>query len=275
MAPNYLDKADNSTTVNRVDHIAHNASFAVLLPGGELFKKRQDSYWSRTAAVGIQPKCILQPKSAQEVSDALMTLDQQAEQFAVRSGGHMPGGGSSNIAGGVTIDLGNMAWTRFDAATETVDIGPGARWLSVYTELQRYGRVVAGGRDGNVGVAGLLLGGGISYFTARRGFGCDNVIAYEVVLANGRIVTADAENHTDLFRALKGGCSNLGIVTNFKMRTFRCGEAWGGITFYPKEAAPEAITALVDFTDNVESDPESNLLCFFAYAGEWSKNNVL
>lgn len=273
MAPSY--EAVSPTSPTSVNKIAHNASFAVLSPQDSLFEARQDSYWSRTAAVNIQPKCILQPTSAQQVSEALKRLNQQSEYFAVRSGGHMPGAGSNNIVGGVTIDLGRMDWTRFDAASETVDIGPGARWLSVYTELQRHGRVVAGGRDGNVGVAGLLLGGGISYFTARHGFGCDNVIAYEVVLADGRIVTADAENHVDLFRALKGGCGNFGIVTNFRMRTFRSGKAWGGITFYPKEAAPEAVTALVEFTDKVESDPDSNLLCFFAYAGEWSKGDTM
>ncbi|KAI1163871.1 hypothetical protein F5B18DRAFT_671695 [Nemania serpens] len=240
--------------------------FATLYPQDALFQSRQDSYWSRSAAANTNPKYILQPKSGQEVSEALKSLNQRGDQFAVRSGGHMPWEGSNNIAGGVTVDLGRMDWTRFDAASETVDIGPGARWLSVYTELHRHGRVVAGGRDGNVGVAGLLLGGGISYFTGRHGFGCDNVIAYEVVLADGRIITADAEKHADLFRALKGGCCNFGIVTNFRMRTFSCDKAWGGITFYSKELVPRAITALVDITDRVESDPDSNLLCFFTYA---------
>jgi FAD/FMN-containing dehydrogenase len=275
MALSYHNEADKSTAATFVDQFAKDTSLAVLSPKDGLFQARQDSYWSRTAAINVEPKCIVQPKSAQQVSEALKALNQRAEQFAVRSGGHMPGAGSNNIAGGVTIDLGQMDWTRFDAASETVDIGPGSRWLSVYTELQRHGRVVAGGRDGNVGVAGLLLGGGISYFTARHGFGCDNVIAYEVVLADGRIVTADAENHVDFFRALKGGCCNFGIVTNFRMRTFRCGKAWGGITFYPKEAAPQAITALVHFTDRIESDPDSNLLCFFAYAGKSSAVVVL
>lgn len=268
MAPHYQDEVEKSAATTFADEFAKDASFTVLSPKDDLFKASQDSYWSRTAAVNVEPKCIVQPKSAQQVAEVLRSLNRRAEKFAVRSGGHMPGAGSNNISGGVTIDLSHMAWTRFDAASETVDIGPGARWLSVYTELQRHGRVVAGGRDGNVGVAGLLLGGGISYFTARHGFGCDNVVAYEVVLADGRIVTADANNHIDLFRALKGGCGNLGIVTNFRMKTFRGGDAWGGITFYPKEAAPQAITALVNFTKNVESDLDSNLLCFFAYAGK-------
>ncbi|KAK3334283.1 hypothetical protein B0H65DRAFT_446958 [Neurospora tetraspora] len=114
------------------------------------------------------------------------------------------GWGSNNIDGGVVIDLGLINNIAYDAATETVDLGPGARWREVYSELQKYGRAVAGGRDGDVGVGGLLLGGGNTYFTARKGFACDNVISYEVILADGRITTADKYKHADLFRVLKG-----------------------------------------------------------------------
>ncbi|KAH6842949.1 hypothetical protein B0I37DRAFT_393320 [Chaetomium sp. MPI-CAGE-AT-0009] len=254
-------------------YVDRNVTTEVLAPPDAEFRARQDSYWSRSAAVGIEPACILRPRSAQEVSEAVRALRSAPEpvKFAVRSGGHMPWPGSNNIAGGVTLDLGRMAWTRYDATSETIDIGPGARWLQVYAEVHRYGRAVAGGRDGNVGVAGLLLGGGISYFTARRGFGCDNLVACEVVLGDGRIVTADAGHHSDLFRALKGGLANFGIVTNFRMKTFPCGNVWGGITFHPRWLVPEAVDALVDFTDNVDSDPDSNLLCFFSYDGSWSE----
>lgn len=251
------------------DH-ATQPSFDVLLPQDADFEARQGSYWSLSTVTGIAPRAIFRPRSAGEVSEALGLLRSTGGRFAVRSGGHMPWAGSNNIAGGVTLDLGEMAWARFDPATETVDIGPGARWLQVYSALQTRhdGRLVAGGRDGNVGVAGFLLGGGISYYTARRGFGCDNVVSYEVVLADGRVVTADAEQNADLFRALKGGCTNFGIVTNFKMKTFCGGKTWGGITFYPKSVTPQAIRALVRFTDNVQDDPDSSLLCFFTYAGK-------
>lgn len=121
---------------------------------------------------------------------------------------------------GVTIDLGLLDWTRYDPTTETVEIGPGARWKQVYGALREHGRVVAGGRDGNVGVAGLLLGGGKTFFAAQRGFACDDVVSFEVVVAGGdadreegcSIVTASAEEHPDLFRALKGGSITLGSL---------------------------------------------------------------
>ncbi|KAK4113194.1 FAD-binding domain-containing protein [Canariomyces notabilis] len=246
----------------------------VLLPGDAEYVARQDSYWSNSVK-GLQPAAIVQPRSAQEVSATLRALVATKTKFAIRSGGHTQFAGANNIgADGVTIDLGKLNWTRFHAdpgAEKAVDIGPGARWRDVYTALQgleggRY--VVAGGRDGNVGVAGLLLGGGKTYFTAKRGFACDDVVAYEVVLADGRIVTAEAGTETeDLFRALKGGSNNFGIVTNFRMKAFELGDIWGGLTFYPKTAMDGATRALVAFTDRVQEDVESNLLCFYTYMG--------
>ncbi|KAK8024445.1 hypothetical protein PG993_012511, partial [Apiospora rasikravindrae] len=85
--------------------------------------------------------------------------------------------------------------------------------------LETHGVTVAGGRDADVGVGGFLLGGGISYFSGEMGLGCDTVVNYEVVLTNGTIVNANASDNSDLWRALKGGGSNFGIVTRYDMQT--------------------------------------------------------
>ena len=242
----------------------------VLLPADAEYTARQDSYWSNSAK--IKPACIVRPQSAQEVSNTVQTLVAAREKFAIRSGGNTQWAGSNNIEGGVTIDLGLLEWTKFDESSETVDIGPGGRWRHVFAELHQHGRAVAGGRDGSVGVAGFLLGGGKTFFTARRGFGCDDVIAYEIVLADGRLVTADAKNHDDLFQALKGGSNNFGIVTNFKMKAIRSDAVWGGLTFFPKQVIPDAIQALWEFTDDVSKNLDSNLLCFFTYLGMYDSH---
>lgn len=241
----------------------------VLVSTDANYAARQDSYWSNSAK--IRPACIVQPKSADEVSIILKTLVAAGEKFAVRSGGHTQYPGSSNIEAGVTIDLGLLNSTIVSETDETVDIGPGGRWGQVYAELQKHRRIVAGGREGNVGVGGLLLGGGYTFITARWGFACDNVVAYEVVLADGSVITANADNHTDLFRSLKGGSNNFGIVTNFKMNTVKCEKVWGGGAFFHKEVAPDVIQALVEFTDNIPEDEDSNLLCFFTYMGRCDK----
>ncbi len=235
----------------------------VLVPGEAEYDARQDSYWSNSAK--ISPAAIVRPRSAGEVAAALKALVGAKQRFAVRSGGHTNWAGSNNIEGGVTIDLSLLNAVVYDAAHETADIGPGCRWREVYAELHKHGRVVAGGREGNVGVAGLILGGGNTFFTARRGFACDNVVAYEVVLADGRIVVADKDNHADLFRALKGGSNNFGIVTKFTMTAIPCDKVWGGMAFLPKDVIPAATDALVAFTDNVANDPDSNLVAMFTH----------
>lgn len=235
----------------------------VLTAEDEKFAERQDSYWSDSAK--IQPACIVLPSSTEEVAATIKALAGAGQKFAVRSGGHTNWPGSNNIEGGVTVDLSKFNTTTYDASSETALIGPGSRWREVYAELHKHGRVVAGGREGNVGVAGLILGGGNTFFTAQRGFACDNVVEYEVVLADGRIIKANETEHEDLFRVLKGGSNNFGVVTSFKMSAIECDKVWGGMTFFSKDNIPAAIEALSDFTDNVVNDRKSNLVCIFTH----------
>lgn len=156
-----------------------------------------------------------------------------------------------------------MTELTVDTVSETARFGPGGRWRDIYATLAPYDRIVPGGREGQVGVAGLLLGGGKTFLTARRGFACDNVLEYEVVLADGRIVKANKDEHPDLFRALKGGSSNFGIVTSFKMAMVENKGIWGGITVFSKEHIPAAIEATHDFTANVAAHPDENLIVLF------------
>ncbi|KKY34754.1 putative fad binding domain containing protein [Diaporthe ampelina] len=168
--------------------------------------------------------------------------------------------GSNNINAGVTIDLGFLNSTRYDPDTQTSRLGPGAKWKDVYAELGNHGRTVVGAREAECGVGGFLLGGGNTFHTPSHGFACDNVVAYEVVLADGRIITADAEGeHIDLFRCLKGGGNNFGIVTSFQMRTIPSGPIWGGLALRSLDVVQAAVDALVDFTANSTKDPDSNL----------------
>ncbi|KAI3392229.1 hypothetical protein diail_5984 [Diaporthe ilicicola] len=236
----------------------------VILPSDASFAERQSSYFSRSCQA-LRPACILQPQSAQEVSDAVRALAAARVPFAVRSGGHTSWVGANTIgAEGVTIDLGRLDWVRVVPREEeeederpSVSLGPGNRWGKVYADLAEHGLTVAGGREGNVGVAGLILGGGMTYFTGRYGLACDNVVEFEVVLADGRIVHARRDGeHADLFWALKGGSNNFGIVTNFKMRALPLPPVWLVMTVSPKETTPDAIVALGEFTKNVPEDPD-------------------
>ncbi|KAI3329680.1 hypothetical protein F4824DRAFT_516653 [Ustulina deusta] len=237
----------------------------VLHPGDAAYAARQESYWSMLAKTPT-PAFILRPKSQQEVSDAVKALCSTECKFAIRSGGHTQYAGANNINGdGVTLDLGLLDGVYFDKESETVNLGPGGRWAHVYGQLAKHSRVVSGGRDGNVGVGGIVLGGGYTFFAAKRGFACDDVVAFDVVLADGTSVTADAVNHTDLFKALKGGSNNFGVVTNITMNAIESDKIWGGLNFFPKQVEPDAIAALVDFTANCSKDEDSHILFFFTY----------
>ena len=244
-------------------HLEHR----VLLPHDEEYKERQDSFWSSYSK--SEPACILRPTSATEVATIIKTMKAAGQQFAVRSGGHTQWEGANNIQDGVTVDLQFLNNIKLDEASESVDIGPGARWKEVYDVLKKTGRVVAGGRNGKVGVGGLLLGGGKSFFTGRRGFACDDVVSYEVVLADGRIITADQDKNSDLFMALKGGSGNFGIVTNFRMNCFYCDKIWGGLRVLSKEHEGSALQLLQEFTTEAREDFDSMLLLFLAYSGTY------
>lgn len=158
-----------------------------------------------------------------------------------------------------------MADLAVDLDSETVRFGPGGRWADIYHALAPYDRIVAGGREGQVGVAGLILGGGKSFLTPRRGFACDNVLEFEVVLADGSIVKANRDEHADLFRALKGGSNNFGIVTSFKMAMVESKKIWGGITIYAKEHLAAAIEATHDFTAKAATHPDENLCVLISH----------
>ncbi|KAK7926711.1 hypothetical protein PG985_003709 [Apiospora marii] len=228
----------------------------VLLPRDPLYGTRESSYWAVNAR--LSPACIVQPKSTAQVSSLLKELVATGRQFAVRAGGHSPVPGANDIAGdGVTVDLGLLNSVAYDAGSETVRFGAGCRWRDVYGELGRHERTVPGGRGGDVG--------------------CDNVISYEIVLADGRTVTADKDTHVDLFRALKGGANNFGVVTSFAMRTHPSGRIWGGISASPASATDQTIRTVWNFTEGLtqdESRQDSYMLAVFGYFPAFGANVV-
>jgi hypothetical protein len=184
--------------------------------------------------------------------------------IAVRSGGHSSIG-SSNINHGVTIDLSMMNSSVYDDHTKVASIEPGGRWMDVYSNLEKYGVTVAGGRDGGVGVGGFLLGGGISFFSGRMGFGCDTVMNYEVVLANGSVINANSETHADLWRTLKGGGSNFGIVTRFDMEVIPSRNLYYDFRLLSIDYSDALIDALIGFADQEESLADNNIIVLYTY----------
>ncbi|KUL91069.1 hypothetical protein ZTR_01016 [Talaromyces verruculosus] len=222
------------------------------------YKALADENWSQTA--WAEPSCILQPGNTPQVQNILRILTAQQIPFAIRSGGHLPSPLGANINRGVLIDLSSLKTLDYDAANEVVSIGSGLRWQAVYEGLAPYGRTAVGGRLLDVGVGGLLLGSGLSYLSDLYGLACDNVVNFDVVLASGERVNANATSNSDLFWALKGGANNFGIVTTFTVRTYPIGDVWGGIKVYDLEYLPEVLAALNTYQSVENKDPYANLM---------------
>ena len=111
--------------------------------------------------------------------------------------------------------------------------------------------------------------GGISFYLGQRGFACDNVVNMEVVLADGSIANANAIQRPDLFRALKGGSNNFGIVTRFDLKTYPQGQLWGGFIAYPSATVPQQLLAFESFMRSAKSDPYAEIICAIGYLGAY------
>ncbi|KAF9877418.1 FAD binding domain-containing protein [Colletotrichum karsti] len=254
--------------------IAAGLSDRVSFPTDTEYNSSIASYWSATSQA-LHPWCIVKPNNTEEVSRAFSALVNTSAagnwDIAIRGGGHSHFA-SNNVAQGVTIDMSRMNSAVYKNCSGTVSIGAGARWGTVYKEIEKYGQTVTGGREGNVGVAGLTLGGGASFHTGVRGFACDDVKNYEVVLADGSVVNANAGENPDLFKALKGGSNNFGIVTRFDMQTFAAapGGLYGGLIFMDYEHKDAVMKQFVNLIETNEKHPEDTEVVTFAYSSESS-----
>ncbi|KAI0885807.1 FAD-binding domain-containing protein [Annulohypoxylon maeteangense] len=246
----------------------------VIFPGVDAYAASLMSYFT-LQQTSIHPECIVSPTTTDDVSITVKVLTSGTSlspvcPFAVRSGGHSTFTGASNIQGGVTIDLRGLDAITKNRNGSMVSVGAGATWGSVYAYLDNYNLSVVGGRTSSVGVAGLSLGGGISYFGPRYGWTCDTVINFETVLANGSVINANENEHPDLLSALRGGGNNFGIVTRVDMQSFRQGSLWGGNVQLSMSTHDEEIAALAEFSTRPTYDENSSLIGTFGYSGNTS-----
>lgn len=184
--------------------------------------------------------------------------------IAIRSGGHNFVT-ANNVDEGVTIDLGHLNTTTYDSKTNLASIGTGAKWWKVYETLQKHDVLATGGRDGDVGVGGFLLGGGSSFYMNSVGFSCDTIKNYEVVLDNGTVVNANKDKNSDLWKALKGGSSNFGIVTRFDLEARPNKPLAYGNKYMSSNYTEQIIDVAVDFTDRSHQFPHDALVVLFSH----------
>jgi hypothetical protein len=196
-----------------IDYDAVPKALSAVEPGDRAYDKVRSTYM-RAGAPGL----VLRPADAGEVAEALAYAREQDVELAVRSGGHGISGRSTND-GGIVIDLRRLdEVTRLDGGR--VRLGPGARWGEVAQTLAPLGLGMSSGDYGDVGVGGLATAGGIGFLVRKHGLTLDHVTAAEVVLADGRRVRADHDQHPDLFWAVRGAGANFGIVTAIELEPY-------------------------------------------------------
>ncbi|KXH59262.1 FAD binding domain-containing protein [Colletotrichum salicis] len=220
----------------------------------------QTQYWSATEY--NTPACVFVPQNTQQVSFAVTTLTLSLTNFAVRSGGHMPVVGYNSIgSSGILLSTSNLTTLALSNDKSTVSVGAGYRWRDVYSYLAPSGLAVVGGRIGGVGVPGLLLGGGISFYSNQYGFAADNVVRYQAVLSSGLVVEATATNaYSDLFWALKGGGNSFAIVTRFDLKTFVSPKVWVGISQYAQTDSAKYLDAVYNFGKYGSADGKAAII---------------
>lgn len=207
-----------------------------------------------------KPLAIVQCTDSADVMVAIAAARDSGLDLAVRGGGHsVPGFGA--IDDGLVIDLSRMNYVQVDPAKKIANVGGGATLGDVDHATYPFGLAAAGGVVSTTGVGGLTLGGGIGYLTRSVGLTIDNLLSADVVLADGRQVTASDYQNEDLFWALRGGGGNFGVVTNFEFQLHEVGDIVGGPMFFEFD---DAQAVLECYREYMMYAPES-LGCFFGW----------
>ncbi|KAI0849477.1 FAD-binding domain-containing protein [Daldinia vernicosa] len=204
--------------------------------------------------------CFITPEHPVQVAIALQVISRVQSKFAVRSGGHNPNPGFASIGQeGVTIDTQRFSNLSLSTDKSYATVGAGLRFGPVQEYLDSKGVAVVSGRNKYVGVSGLLLGGGHPIINSLTGLAADNIKSMEVVLSDFRVVTASRTENSDLFRALKGGGNNFGIVTKFELYTKMPRNIWYRNAIYAASDARAVLKALAEVQKNMEGDSKAGI----------------
>jgi FAD/FMN-containing dehydrogenase len=229
----------------------------IIEPGHESYDSARKVY---NAMIDKRPRLIARCVDVADVIAAVQHGRENNFLTAIRGGGHS-GGGMGICDDGLVIDLSRMKGIRVDPAARTVRVEGGCVWADVDHATYAFGMATPSGTVSTTGVAGLTLGGGIGHLTRTYGLTIDNLLGVDMVLADGRFVTADEKENPDLFWAVRGGGGNFGVVTSFLFRLHPVKMVNAGPTFWPLEQTPEVMKAYREF---IARAPE-NVTGFFAF----------
>ncbi len=246
----------NPVSVEALQGFANTFSGAIIRPGDDGYDRAR-RVWN--GSIDKRPGVIAHCSGVADVVAAVNFARDEGLLAAVRGGGHNVGG-RAVCDDGIVIDLSSMQGVFVDPANRSVRVQGGATLGVLDRETHVFGLAVPAGVVSGTGIAGLTLGGGVGWLTRKYGMTIDNLLACQVVTADGSVLTASPGSHHDLFWALRGGGGNFGVVTSFEFRAWPVSTVLGGLLVHPRERAAELLRFYRDF---VESAPEE----LTAYAG--------
>jgi FAD/FMN-containing dehydrogenase len=204
-----------------------------------------------------KPALIVRCRTTNDVVAALAFARTAGLEVSIRGGGHNVAG-RAVTDGGVMIDLAEMKEIAVDADRATATAGGGVSWGELNEAASAHGLAVTGGAVSGTGIAGYTLGGGLGWLMAKYGLAVDNLLAVELVTAEGDILHVDATSHGDLFWALRGGGGNFGVATSFTYKLHPVRSVVGGLIAHPIDAAP----GLLRFYRDAVADASDDLTVF-------------
>lgn len=229
----------------------------IIQPGDTAYETARKVY---NAMIDKRPRLIARCADVADVIYAVRFARDQDLQVAIRGGGHN-GAGLGTCDDGLVVDLSRMKGVRVDPVGREARVGGGCTWGDVDHATHAFGLATPCGFISTTGVAGLTLGGGIGYLTRTYGLTIDNLLAVDMVLADGSFVTASAEANPDLFWAVRGGGGNFGIATSFLFRLHPVKTVFAGPTFWPLDQAADVLRAYSQFIADAPEDVNG----FFAF----------
>ena len=203
--------------------------------------------------VDQQPAGIALPRSADEVSDVIRSAAADGKRVAAQRTGHnaAPLGSLANT---VLLRTGGLGGVEIDADSRTARVGAGALWDDVVPRASELGLAAQHGSSPNVGIAGYMLGGGVSFYGRKHGIACNHVTAIELVNGTGEQIRVDAQNEPDLFWALRGGGGSFGVVTTLEFDLLPLPEIFAGALFFSAEQARDVLHGWNEWTSNAPEE---------------------
>jgi hypothetical protein len=229
-----------STSIAPLESVLRDAGFVgrIVVPSDPGYDAARAGW---NGAIDRRPAAVAHATDADDVAAAVRAARASSTPFTVRGGSHSVSGRSVRD-GAMCLDLRALNDVEVDAATRTVRVGGGALLGELDAATQEHGLAVPGGQISHTGVGGLTLGGGLGWLMRRHGLTIDSLLAADVVLADGSIARASADEHPELFWALRGGGGDFAIVTRFHFRAHRVGPmVLAGMVAFPWDRAKEVL----------------------------------